>query len=972
MPRNMTHLCNASSSLRALFIGLMIFTNFNKGSYSKDFEIFQVGIIKEICEQYNFTTLDQKVSLTGDKAKLNMIIKEVCIDHETFRDLDYILKNSSFLCIVGDISIEKDQILSSLSPLYNKSYLSPYGASIYRGTSNMFSIGSSSRQMSQALVAILHNLQWQNMLLIVQPSQYWIEFGMTMLLSYTREAFIPTLIYFEDAYNDSSSNFSNTEKILASATSEQKAIILCTDVDASIRILQVAAAMNMASKHAFFHITVSPYIDDGAPIATAEFPQAIEILRNTFIFKAEFPSKNSSRKRRHTNTDSTMFIKDSLSVIYQAILSFNDTSSIDVVRLFKNMQNKTFQGHSGYIVTDHEREVLFDHYLYVYREETGKFQKIGRVARIGTSWSFNLTSEDWYNQTFPVADSCFKRICDTNNKDIDPLLITTISLSVLILVGIIVGVVIFLWRNFGKRELGKGPNKLILTPDDLVFLQRRNQSKGSSKIMNGQVLDKPDLLRASEKPNRSLGSLHEYSDITDLARYNIRNFAGNCKDMTNEEKRTNNKQNKKGVSLYHSKASLYESKVRLYHSVASLYHSEVRLYYLEASLYHSEASLHHSDVSLYHLEASLYHSEVRLYYLEASLYHSEASLYHSDVSLYHLEASLYHSKVSLYHSVASLYHSEVRLYHLEASLYYSDVSLYHLEASLYHLKVSLYHSVASLYHSEVRLYHLEASLYHSDVSLYHLEASLYHSKVSLYHSVASLYHSEVRLYHLEASLYHSEASLYHLEVITQRPQQFPAGRRSFFEFKACLVHEKVIILSHCHHDGSMRKPLPLPHSHLDGHTRKPYLCHILITMDPRGSRTSVPFSSRWIYEKAIPQSHSHYYGSMRKPKPYLCPILITMDPRESHTSVPFSLVWIYKEAVPQFHSHPDVSTLKPYLCPILIMIDPRGTPIQSICSNLDEFTYLPFKNDPGRNTAYISNEMAFLWWLTGTPFTASL
>ena len=40
-------------------------------------------------------------------------------------------------------------------------------------------------------------------------------------------------------------------------------------------------------------------------------------------------------------------------------------------------------------------------------------------------------------------------------------------------------------------------------------------------ISTVNIPDKPDILKSSEKPNRSMASLHEYSDITDTARYNV-------------------------------------------------------------------------------------------------------------------------------------------------------------------------------------------------------------------------------------------------------------------------------------------------------------------------------------------------------------------------------------------------------------------------------------------------------------------
>ncbi|KAK7477143.1 hypothetical protein BaRGS_00031629, partial [Batillaria attramentaria] len=83
-------------------------------------------------------------------------------------------------------------------------------------------------------------------------------------------------------------------------------------------------------------------------------------------------------------------------------------------------------------------------------------------------------------------------------------------------------VVFFIKRYWAKKEMTKGPNKVILSPDDLVFMLKKDMSKGS-KIMKSRtnVMDnsRPDLLRGSD-PNRSTGSINELSDFTQTARYN--------------------------------------------------------------------------------------------------------------------------------------------------------------------------------------------------------------------------------------------------------------------------------------------------------------------------------------------------------------------------------------------------------------------------------------------------------------------
>ncbi|GFR96309.1 guanylate cyclase [Elysia marginata] len=70
----------------------------------------------------------------------------------------------------------------------------------------------------------------------------------------------------------------------------------------------------------------------------------------------------------------------------------------------------------------------------------------------------------------------------------------------------------------------KGPNKVILTAEDLVFVLKKEVSKGSRMTKSRVTLDKdnaPDLIRGSVDPNRSMASIHEMSDFTETARLNV-------------------------------------------------------------------------------------------------------------------------------------------------------------------------------------------------------------------------------------------------------------------------------------------------------------------------------------------------------------------------------------------------------------------------------------------------------------------
>ncbi|KAK3725813.1 hypothetical protein RRG08_030042 [Elysia crispata] len=100
-------------------------------------------------------------------------------------------------------------------------------------------------------------------------------------------------------------------------------------------------------------------------------------------------------------------------------------------------------------------------------------------------------------------------------------------------------------RYWVNKEMTKGPNKVILTAEDLVFVLKKEVSKGSRMTKSRATLDKdnaPDLIRGSVDPTRSMGSINEMSDFTETARLNgdlvhvkelnIRNFEMKSKLLT--------------------------------------------------------------------------------------------------------------------------------------------------------------------------------------------------------------------------------------------------------------------------------------------------------------------------------------------------------------------------------------------------------------------------------------------------------
>ncbi|XP_064615854.1 retinal guanylyl cyclase 2-like [Liolophura sinensis] len=73
-------------------------------------------------------------------------------------------------------------------------------------------------------------------------------------------------------------------------------------------------------------------------------------------------------------------------------------------------------------------------------------------------------------------------------------------------------------RYLERKQMEKGPNKLLLTSTDIVFVHRKHM-KGTKGPCSSTMFEKPDILKASE-PSYSMTSLNEYVDFSETARYN--------------------------------------------------------------------------------------------------------------------------------------------------------------------------------------------------------------------------------------------------------------------------------------------------------------------------------------------------------------------------------------------------------------------------------------------------------------------
>ncbi|KAK7484861.1 hypothetical protein BaRGS_00023904, partial [Batillaria attramentaria] len=183
-----------------------------------------------------------------------------------------------------------------------------------------------------------------------------------------------------------------------------------------------------------------------------------------------------------------------------------------------------FSGLVGKVAVGNDSMVFYDAKVYDYdATEAGFVERFYLNATSPLSWVLEtIGAITWPGGVVLPEDECFMQPDNCNVQEFDLIYIVVIFGAAVGIAVIATVVVFFIKRYWAKKEMTKGPNKVILSPDDLVFMLKKDMSKGS-KIMKSRtnVMDnsRPDLLRGSD-PNRSTGSINELSDFTQTARYN--------------------------------------------------------------------------------------------------------------------------------------------------------------------------------------------------------------------------------------------------------------------------------------------------------------------------------------------------------------------------------------------------------------------------------------------------------------------
>ncbi|GAB1600318.1 retinal guanylyl cyclase 2 isoform X1 [Argonauta hians] len=284
--------------------------------------------------------------------------------------------------------------------------------------------------------------------------------------------------------------------------------------------------------------TVQEYINRLTRQTLKSQPQNMEsihkILEYSFVLQVSFLSElpnnyafpvvdlNVSRYFVENKQDAhtlryTSIIKDALQML---LYTYNNSFSCpNTEKLKTSLQQIAFHSSAGWILLGKENFIHYEYKLYDFNPSSQDFEVVLRLSPYKSKYKLKLSVIQgifWPNGLQINPDPCFKTKGNCLNPDMIPLVVSLISTSIIGVVSMICLLYMIIRRYFLQRQVEKGPNKIVLHNDDLIFVHR----KKNSKILKSTTLfGKPDLLRGSE-PSNSMSTLNEISEFSETARYN--------------------------------------------------------------------------------------------------------------------------------------------------------------------------------------------------------------------------------------------------------------------------------------------------------------------------------------------------------------------------------------------------------------------------------------------------------------------
>ncbi|XP_046379900.2 retinal guanylyl cyclase 2-like [Haliotis rufescens] len=509
---------------------------------SVDSSAFNIGIIwtngcdANFTEKVNSSVADVFVGvqkdILGNGIDLTFTPYLFCTEQNALTHIGDAFNATIPHALIGISSYSLHKSFFTFSEVYKKTYIASDFFIPTRFSSYAFSMVNDFRQTSLVMVDILDYFQWETVAIVVSEMEYWQDLATEMFIQLN-------INNFDAKKKFSLSSDSNMESVVDMITDSDKVVVLCLDLQDQEHFLTTAARMKRSTKHAFFTFTSSSFnIQLGSFLAytvneirnASFYYEDINILENVLVVSAELPS-NSSTTLKHNKTDFADPAENSFQSVTSALLLLGhmikqyldskDKIYTDLFQIASRVKNVTFEANGRQVIVDQDGRTLYNYLMYDLNIDDGKFSpKLSMIATSALTWSLRYNDTLNWPGGIILPDQCFKkdiscRLQQTGPETLYVIVIFSAGLGVIILVIIIVMV---FRRYWARKELTKGPHKLLLNSTDLTFLLKKDKGKGS-RMMKSTMFDKPDLVKASE-PNRSTVSINELSDYTETARYN--------------------------------------------------------------------------------------------------------------------------------------------------------------------------------------------------------------------------------------------------------------------------------------------------------------------------------------------------------------------------------------------------------------------------------------------------------------------
>ncbi|XP_046575991.1 retinal guanylyl cyclase 2-like [Haliotis rubra] len=500
---------------------------------------FNIGIIltngcdATFIEKFNSSVtavvFDVQKHILGNGIDLTFTSYMFCTEQNALTHMGDAFNATTPHALIGIASYSLHKSFLTFSDVYKKSYIAPDFFIPTPFSSYAFSMGNDFRQTSLVMVDILDYFQWETVAIVVSEMEYWQDLATEMFIQLN-------INNFDAKKKFAISSDSNMESVVDMITDSDKVVVLCLNIQDQERFLATAARMRRSTKHAFFTFTSSSFNVQFGSFLTftvneirnrSFYYEDINILENVFVVSAELPSNSST-----TLTDFIDSSESSLQSIISALLLLGhmvkqyldakDKLSPGPFQILSRVKNVTFEANGRQVIVDQDGRTLYNYLMYDLNIDDGTFSpKLSMTATSASTWSlvYNDTL-NWPNDIIILPDQCFKKdiSCRLQQSGLETLYIIIIFAAGLGVIVLVIIIVMVFRRYWARKELTKGPHKLLLNSTDLTFLLKKDKGKGS-RMMKSTMFDKPDLVKASE-PNRSTVSINELSDYTETARYN--------------------------------------------------------------------------------------------------------------------------------------------------------------------------------------------------------------------------------------------------------------------------------------------------------------------------------------------------------------------------------------------------------------------------------------------------------------------